>query len=110
MHEKQMETFYKVFSNKLKKLNNSEFEKFKENDLCIFSTMHDMEEEECEKIIKKIFDIQKDFKIKFEKVYFILLHSIYTIDTLKKEITKSKMTNRQQYEYAEKANKMMDKI
>lgn len=108
--EENKKRIYNAIENKLKKLNLSEFKKFKENDLCVFSTIRKIKKEEQKDFLEKIQEIQSKYqnKNKFDKIYLLLLHTVYVIEIEKNKISKKEFTNEQQYEYSEKANKIMN--
>ncbi len=108
--EDNKKRIYNAIENKLKKLNLSKFKKFKENDLCIFATMRNIKQEEQKDFLEKIQEIQSKYqnKNKFDKIYLLLLHTVYVIEIEKNKICKKEFTNEQQYEYSEKADKIMN--
>ena len=108
--EDSKKRIYNVIENKLKKLNSRQFKKFKENDLCIFSTMRKIKKEEQKDFLEKIQEIQSKYqdKNKFDKIYLLLLHTVYVIEIEKNRISKKEFTKKQQYEYSEKAKESMD--
>ena len=103
--EEDKKRIYNAIENKLKKLNLSAFKKFKENDLSVFSTIRKIKKEEQKDFLEEIKEIQSKYQNKFDKIYLLLLHSIYTIDIERNEITKKDFSND---EYAEKAKESMD--
>lgn len=108
--EENKKRIYNAIESKLKKLNLSEFKKFKENNLCIFSTIRNIKQEEQKDFLEKIQEIQSNYrnKNKFDKIYLLLLHTVYVIEIEKNKISIKEFTNEQQYEYSEKANKIMN--
>ncbi len=108
-HEENKARIYELLRKKLEKLNTREFKKFNENDLCIFSTIHDITQEEQDDFLEKIEEIQSKYQYKFDNIYILLLHRIYEIDTKENKINKREFTKEQQFKYAERANEIINK-
>ena len=107
-HEENKNEIYKALTKKLEKLNTIEFKKFNENNICIFSTMHKITQEEQKEFLKKINKIQSSYKNRFNKIYLLLLHSIYEFNLNTNKITIKNFTSEQQYNYSIIANEMIN--
>lgn len=72
--------------------------------------MRKIKKEEQKDFLEKIQEIQSKYqdKNKFDKIYLLLLHTVYVIEIEKNRISKKEFTKKQQYEYSEKAKESMD--